>query len=442
MSRGPLNLSNGEVGSFAALLRENRNYRNCWLGQVVSEIGDHFNSIAVLSMALHLTGSGATVGGVMLARVGPALLAAPLAGVVLDRMDRRRVMIASDLIRALVAAAHLLLLVYPRTWLIYSLSALLTFASPFFNSGRASILPRLVPREFLHAANALTQTTGWLTVAVGTMLGGFSTSWLGYRGAFLINAASFLWSAWAISTLRVDGGFAPARAARTAASAPSGWTEFRDGVAYIRRNPLILGILLLGAGWATGGGAAQILFTLFGETVFGKGPAGTGLIWGCAGFGLVAGGLLARKWESHLNFRLYKHTVTVTFLLHGLFYMMFSVAPDIWQAAAFIFLSRLCVALNSVMNRTMLLLHVPDRLRGRVFTAAEGITNGVMMLSMAAAAVAAGRYSPRQIGFVAGALSASTAVFWAWANAADKLPEPQRDWQEPEGEFRDPVTAA
>lgn len=405
-------------------------------------MGDHFNSIAVLSMALHFTGSGATVGGAMLARVGPALAAAPLAGVVLDRLDRRRVMIASDLIRAVIAAAHLLLLFYPSTWLLYSLSALLTFAAPFFNSGRAAILPRIVSREELHAANALTQTTGWLTVALGTMLGGLSTSWLGYRGAFLINAASFLWSAWAISTLQVEGGFAPASGGAAGRKPGSGWTEFRDGIRYVRSQPLILGILLLGAGWATGGGAAQILFTLFGEQVFRRGPAGTGFLWGFAGFGLVAGGLLARRLEARLNFPLYKHTVTVTFLLHGLFYMMFSVSAGLWQAAAFIFLSRLCVALNSVMNRTMLLLHVPDRLRGRVFTAAEGITNGVMMVSMAAAAIAAASYSPRQIGFIAGALSASTAVFWAWANAAGKLPEPEQDWQEPEGEFRDPVTAA
>lgn len=430
------------MSSFAHLLGRNRNYRNLWLGQVVSEIGDHFNSIAVLSMALHMTGSGATVGGAMLARVAPALLAAPLAGVVLDRLDRRRVMISSDLIRAAIAAAHLLLLIYPKTWLLYLLSALLTFAAPFFNSGRAAILPRLVSREDLHAANALTQTTGWLTVAAGTMLGGFSTSWLGYKGAFLINAASFLWSTWAIATLHVEGGFRPQRAAHPSVKPRSGYEEFRDGIRYIGSHPLILGILLLGAGWATGGGAAQILFTLFGESVFGRGPSGTGILWGFAGLGLVAGGLAARKWEGHIDFRLYKHTVTVTFLLHGLFYMLFSVAGGIWQAAAWIFLSRLCVAMNSVMNRTMLLLHVPDRLRGRVFTASEGIVNGVMMISMAAAAVAAATYSPRQIGFVAGALSASTAIFWAWANAAGKLPEPAQDWQEPEGEFRDPVTTA
>ncbi len=94
------------MSGFIDILRHNRNYRNCWLGQTVSEIGDHFNSIAVLSLALHLTGSGFTVGAVMIARVLPAILAGPVAGVVLDRLDRRKVMLASDLFRAAIALAH------------------------------------------------------------------------------------------------------------------------------------------------------------------------------------------------------------------------------------------------------------------------------------------------------------------------------------------------
>src|SRR5450759_170213 len=146
------------VSGFLDLLRSNRNYRNCWLGQTVSEIGDHFNSVAVLSLALHLTGSGFTVGAVMIARVLPAVVAGPIAGVVLDRFDRRKVMIASDLLRCVVALLHILLLTYRETWLLYTLSGLLMFASPFFNSGRSAILPRLANRDELHTANALTQT--------------------------------------------------------------------------------------------------------------------------------------------------------------------------------------------------------------------------------------------------------------------------------------------
>src|SRR5439155_27273636 len=88
-----------------ALLGRNRNYRNTWLGQVVSETGDYFNNVAVFALVMEKSGSGMVVSGVMLARAIPAVLAAPVAGVELDRFDRRRVMIASDLVRVVVAAA-------------------------------------------------------------------------------------------------------------------------------------------------------------------------------------------------------------------------------------------------------------------------------------------------------------------------------------------------
>jgi MFS family permease len=102
---------------FLDLLRQNRNYRYAWTGQVVSEIGDHFNNIAVFSLALATTRSGLVVTGVMLARAVPAVLAGPLAGVVLDRLDRRTVMITSDLVRAVVAVLFVLTVHQPKPWL-------------------------------------------------------------------------------------------------------------------------------------------------------------------------------------------------------------------------------------------------------------------------------------------------------------------------------------
>src|SRR5512138_3390486 len=98
--------------SFWALLRRNRNYRNTWIGQVVSEVGDHFNNIAVFSLAVAHTHSGLVVSGVMIARAIPAVLAGPMAGVMLDRLDRRRLMILSDLIRALVASLFIVTVRY------------------------------------------------------------------------------------------------------------------------------------------------------------------------------------------------------------------------------------------------------------------------------------------------------------------------------------------
>lgn len=278
--------------SFLSILKTNRNYRYLWTGQAVSEIGDHFNTIAVLSLSLRITGSGFGVGMVMLARVVPAILAGPIAGLVLDRMDRRKVMIASDLMRAVVALAHILLVVYPQPWLLYTLSGLLMFASPFFTAGRSAILPNITTPEELHSANALTQTTAWLTLSIGTMFGGMSAMQFGFGWAFAANAVSFLVSAWAVHQMVSPGGhFRPGGVSRVLNRRIAGWRDFTDGLRYMRTRPLIFAIGMAGVGWATGGGAAQILFTLFGEVVFNRGPAGVGLIWSFAGIGLVIGGL-------------------------------------------------------------------------------------------------------------------------------------------------------
>ena len=153
------------MNPFLSLLRRNHNYRNTWIGQVVSEIGDHFNNIAVFGLVLAQTHNGMVVTGVMLARAIPAILAGPLAGVLLDRFDRKRMMIASDLVRAVVALGFILTVNRTETWLIYLLSGLLMLASPFFTSGRAAILPSIATKEELHTANSLTQTTQWTTLS-------------------------------------------------------------------------------------------------------------------------------------------------------------------------------------------------------------------------------------------------------------------------------------
>jgi MFS family permease len=426
--------------SFWQLLRTNRNYRYTWMGQVVSEIGDHFNSIAVLSLTLHLTGSGLAVGGVMIARVLPSILAGPFAGVLLDRMDRRVIMILSDAARSVIAAAFVLILTHQQHWLLYFLSGLLTFASPFFTSGRSAILPRIASPEELHTANALTQTTAWLTLSIGTMLGGISTMQFGYTSAFYLNAASFVFSAWAI--WMVKGSFRPTGAGTHSPGARAFWNDFTASLRYMRSEPLILAIGLAGVGWASGGGAAQVLFTLFGELVYRRGPLGIGMIWGSAGLGLVAGGVIGHSLGKRLRFAQYKHTVSICFLVHGLSYILFALVPSLAAALFFIALSRAAMGINNVLNRTALLTHVPDQLRGRVFTTVDTMTNVVMIFSLSAAGVATEHFSIRTVGAIAGVLSASTTVFWAWANAAGRLPEPLSHVQDAESDLESPITSA
>ena len=407
--------------SLPSLLRHNANYRNTWMAQVVSEIGDYFNNIAVFALVMEKSGSGLVVSGVMLSRAIPAMMAGPLAGVVLDRFDRKRIMIASDLIRAVVAAGFILTVNHAGTWLLYLLSALLMFASPFFTAGRASILPTIATPDELHAANSLTQTTQWATLTAGTLLAGFSAAALGYRSAFLINSASFLFSALAIWRIAVPQGF---RAPRSPDPGARPWQDYREGLAYMRSVPLTMGIAMISVGWAMGGGAAQILFALFGEQVFHRGPAGIGSIWGFAGIGLLLGGAIGHLAGRRANFAGYKRTVTASYLLHGAAYMLFSQAGSYPAALIFMMLSRVGMAVTSVLNNAQMLRHTPDQFRGRVFSTLESLRWSAMIVSMAAAGIASQYASPRTIGLIAGALGSLTALAWAWLDGTGRLPEP------------------
>jgi len=419
--------------AFVSLLRDNPNYRNTWIGQVVSEIGDHFNNVAVFSLAVATTKSGLVVSGVLLARAIPAMLVGPLAGVTLDRFDRKRVMIASDVIRAVVAMLFILTVDRRANWLLYVLSGLLMAASPFFTSGRASILPSIATKQELHTANSLTQTTQWTTLAVGALLGGSSVTQFGYKWAFFVNSLSFLISALCISLLFLPGaGFRPARTALTEAEVVRPWHEYAEGLRYMRSVPLILGLLMVNIGWAMGGGAAQILFAVFGELVFNRGPAGLGMIQGCAGVGLLMGGMLAYTIGRRLSFAQYKRSIVICYVVHGASYILFSQMRNFWLALVFIGLSRAATGVSSVLNMWQLLRIVPDAFRGRVFSTMESTTWSVMMVSMTLAGIASQYQDPRTIGTAAGVLSSMTAIFWGWANWTGRLPEPVREGVEPE----------
>jgi len=410
---------------FFNLLRRNVNYRRMWSGQIVSEIGDHFNNIAVFSLVIANTKSGMVVTGVMLARAIPAMLVGPFAGVLLDRLDRKRVMIASDLVRAVVALGFILALKQNSHSMLYLLSALLMVASPFFTSGRSAILPVIADNEELHTANSLTQTTQWTTLTIGTFLGGVSVMQFGFEWAFVFNALSFLFSAACISRLRLpSGSFRAKRADLNETDVVRPWHEYMDGLRYMRSTPFLLALALVGVGWASGGGAAQILFTLFGEVVFHRGPSGIGVLWASAGVGLLIGGAFAHWLGKRIAFPGYKLTIFIAYLIHGSSYVVFSQMKQFWLALIFIGVSRAAVAVSSVLNFTQLLKHVPDEFRGRVFATFETMQWSVMMLSMMGAGIASQHYSPRTIGAVSGVLSSMTAVYWGWAHWSRRLVEP------------------
>ncbi|MDQ6705439.1 MAG: MFS transporter, partial [Acidobacteriota bacterium] len=345
------------------------------------------------------------------------------------------VMICSDLLRALLALGFILSIHEKGTWMLYAFSALLMFASPFFTSGRSAILPTIATGEELTIANSLTQTTQWTTLTIGTFLAGASVMQFGYKWAFVLNSLSFLISAFCISQIRLEPG--AFRVQRELAPGVRPWHDYLEGLRYIRATPLIFAIFLVGVGWASGGGAAQILFSLFGDLVFHRGAAGIGIIWGCAGVGLLMGGAFAHWLGKKISFTGYKRTIVICYIIHGGAYVVFSQMPTLGLALIFIALSRAAVAVSSVLNYAHLLRNVAHEYRGRVFATLESLVWSTMMLSMLGAGIASQYYSPRVIGAWAGALSSTTAIFWGWAHLTGRLPEPRPPGPQPQEEFQE-----
>jgi MFS family permease len=128
-----------------------------------------------------------------------------------------------------------------------------------------------------------------------------------------------------------------------------------------------------------------------------------------------------------VDFAGYKRSVSISYISHGVAYVLFSLMPSYALALVFIGLSRVGMAVTSVLNYSQLLHHIPDRFRGRVFSTLESLRWAVMILSMALAGICSIYYSPRAIGVVAGILGGMTAVVWTWADWSGRIPEPAEE---------------
>src|SRR5205085_2072146 len=176
--------SNASVG-YVELLRRNRDFRLLWLGQVVSQLGDWFDTIALFTLVLRLTGSGSAVSLVLVARFLPSVVFGPLSGVFADRFNRRTLMIASDAARALVVLGFLFVRRPEQVWLVYVLTVLQLGLSSFFEPARSAAVPSVVSERELVAANSISSVTWSAMLTLGAAVGGPVTGWFGTDAAFV-----------------------------------------------------------------------------------------------------------------------------------------------------------------------------------------------------------------------------------------------------------------
>jgi MFS family permease len=348
--------------SLLDLVRTNRNFRYLWFGQVVSQLGDWFNTVAVFSLLFELTGSATSVALLMVLQVLPVAVVGPMAGVVVDRFDRRKIMIGADLLRG-SAVLGLLLVDSPGTvWFAYVVTAVGVSASGFFEPARSATVPAIVARERLVAANAISTGTWSAMLAIGASLGGLVAATLGRDAAFLINSASFFLSAGFLWQLRI-----PPRTDGARASA--GLRGVLEGLAYMRSHADVARVALVKGGWALVGGAL-LLLTVFGDRVFRIGDssdAGIGILYGARGVGAAMGSLIVSLLAARQ--RNLVRLIAPSYFIAGACYAALAVVPNIWMAALAVVAAHIFGSILWVSSNVLLQMHVPDEFRGRVFAA-------------------------------------------------------------------------
>ncbi len=352
---------------YGALLRHNHNYRNIWFGEIVSLFGDWFNLIASAALVAKLTGSSVAVGGLFVARMLAPFLISPLAGVWADRYNRRMLLLVSDLARFVIVLGFLLVRRPEEVWLLYTLTVLQLAISGVFFPARNAILPDVVAPNEIGAANALSSTTWSVMLSLGAALGGLVTGQWGIYPAFVVDALSFLLSAFFIYRVAYTAPERPALGGGVRAAL----TQYVEGLGYLRHNLDVLMVTLLKA--ATGlvvSGGFQVVQVLLSEKIFviGEGGAtGLGLIYAVVGIGTGIGPIWGRKftgdrigplrWAIAVGFGLAAAGLLVIAPLGGFGWVLFgSLLRGVGAGIVWVF-------------STQLLLHLtPAAVRGRVFS--------------------------------------------------------------------------
>jgi MFS family permease len=346
-----------------SLVRDNRNFRLLWLGQIVSQLGDWFNYVALYALLFELTGSATAVASLMVVQMLPVALVGPSAGVIVDRFDRRRIMIAADLVRGVAVLGLLLVRTPALVWFAYACTAVVVSASAFFEPARSATVPSIVRREDLVSANAVSTGTWSAMLAIGGGLGGLVAASLGRDAAFLINSLSFFISAVCLWRLQV-----PARSDGIRATA--GWHGLVEGIEYMRAHWPVARVALVKGGWAVVGGAL-LLLAVFGDRVFrlgGSSDAGIGVLYAARGIGAAIGSFTVTALARSAGTELIRW-IAPSYFAAGVAYATLALAPTIWVAALTVIVAHTFGSILWVASNVLLQMSVPDTFRGRVFAA-------------------------------------------------------------------------
>lgn len=397
--------------SYARLVQRNRNFRCLWLAQIVSEIGDWFYTLAIYTLLLQLTGRAGSVAFALVLQVLPQTLVGPTAGVVNDRLRRRQVMIAADLIRFVIVLCMLLVRSRSMVWLVYPLLVAETVMAAFFEPARNAVIPNIASDDEVLVANTLSSATWSANLLIGASIGGVVAAFFGRDAVFVLNALSFLGSAVLISRMRFTEPHAESAAPLRGRDLVD-FSPVLEGIRYIRSHRTLLptvfakaGELMIGPSW--------VIFTVMGATEFalhrrgmnqaGQAMLGMSILIAGRAVGALVGPLIAARWAGCRDQSL-RLGILFGYLAVAAGYLEVGATRSVWFASMGALVAHAGGSTVWVFSTTLLQLHTEDQFRGRVFSADLGLGS----LSVATTAYLAGLFL--DLGFSAHQVASGTAV--------------------------------
>jgi len=344
-----------------------------WSAQLVSTIGDALVDIAAAILVYRITGSALAVGLVLMATAAPALLIGLFAGVVVDRYDRKRIMIICDLLRGAFVLAIPFLISLGIGWL-YVAVAVVSAIGTFFNPAHASVLPEIATDEELAAANSMLAISGFGSTAVGFAAGGLIASAANIDWAFYFNAATFFASALIISRIAI-----PKLEVDESTNAESVLKNLSMGFSYLWRSDILRSFLIISAGVALTFGLHNALLLPFAVNALGASEFVFGLQEGLTSVAFVIGSLFMASRADRLR---EGQWLTIAFIGMGVVGILYSLANNIPWAIVLIMVSGFFNAPSSIAGRLIVQRQTTREIRGRVSSTFSVASNVFFLLGM------------------------------------------------------------
>ncbi|MCR4408648.1 MAG: MFS transporter [Anaerolineae bacterium] len=358
----------------------NKNLFALWIGQLISQIGDQFATIAVLLLVNNLTASTLPLAILALSLTIPQIIFGLLGGVFVDRWDRKTVMIVSDVVRGLAISAVLLIHRADQLYILYLAIFIMSTMGAFFYPARNAVIPNIVPERMLLPANTLVQSSQLLALLFGISAAGLAVGWLGTSFAFAFDAVTFGVSAIAILTMSIP----PLTNRSTQTSVRTIWNQLLEGLRYIKDSSLLTNVLLITSVATLGFGSMLILGLKYLDLELGVSAQRLSFLYLFLALGMVIGGAVLNHLTSRVRINV---TVGMCIVSLGLAIIVFALAPNYpLVLAAAVIIGVTIVAARSVLI-TITQTLVPDEKCGRVQSAVNMVINASTSAAMALSGV-------------------------------------------------------